>query len=94
MVQTMECQLWQDPLVSIFIHQNMFYVYKSYDFWFLFLIEKSRQAKSVSKVWSEQESSDEVDSDTEGLGMLNIISFYIKKKCIYLSCICFNRFYG
>jgi len=34
----------------------MFYVY---DFWFLFLIEKSRQAKSVSKVWSEQESSDD-----------------------------------
>lgn len=30
-----------------------------YDLWFLFLIEKSRLAKNVSKVWSEQESSDD-----------------------------------
>jgi len=41
---------------------------------------------------SEQESSDEVDSDTEGLGILNAFCFY--KKFSHLNGNCFNRFYG
>lgn len=62
-------------LLFLILFYHIFYLYRFY-----------RSDESAS----EHDSSDEVDSDTEGLGIL-IDDFY--KKFNHLNGICFNRFF-